>query len=114
MLDGHLGRRACARPYRELNRLTGLECGGNVGGDRTLAALFDRAKDLREDACGLLGSVLIDEQTPRSCERLVERGDQLVDDLPQRLRLVRELAQVVAVVDRPAAERLTRMHDDAS
>ena len=57
--------------------------------------------------------MLVDQKTPRSRERLVECSQKLVGDLAQRLRLVRELADVVAVVDGAPAERLTWVHDHA-
>jgi hypothetical protein len=67
---------------------------------------------LREHTRSLFGPVLVEEQPPRCRERLIERSDQLVGDLPQRLWLVRQLADVVAVVDGTSTEWLTRVTDD--
>src|SRR5204863_1705783 len=110
MLERHLRSCARARTHRELYRLAALEGRCNVGCDAALTALLDRAEHLREQPRRLLGAVLVDQKTPPRRERLVECSQKLVGDLAQRLRLVRELADVVAVVDGAPAARLTWGH----
>ena len=53
------------------------------------------------------------EVRPHRGKRLAEIAEQLGQHLPHRLRLPRELRQVVAVVDRALAEPLPRMAECA-
>jgi hypothetical protein len=70
---------------------------------------LDVSEYLGEHTRGLLGAVRVDERAPRRVERWSEIADQLGGDLPHCLRLPRQLADVVAIVDRPLAEAHSRM-----
>src|SRR5881396_3189431 len=54
----------------------------------------------------------IDEEAPRGSERLAEVADELRSHLPDGLRLARELADVVAVIDTALAKSPPRLHQD--
>src|SRR5690606_3964477 len=64
---------------------------------------------LREGPSRLTWSVDLDQMPPRGGERLAEIPHELGRDLPQGLRLLGELRQVVAVVDGALAEAAARM-----
>src|SRR5271170_3220092 len=96
-------------PEREQERLVSLASSSDERDDHFTSTLDERIEHCSEDASSLPRTVLVDERSPEHAEGITEITEQLGDHLAYRLRLVRQLAQVVPVVDRPTAEALTRM-----
>jgi hypothetical protein len=55
--------------------------------------------------------VLVDEPSPHAAERFTQIPDQFVGDLTDGLRLVRELGDVVSIIDASSTEALTIVSD---
>jgi hypothetical protein len=110
-IDRHRRGRWRRAAHRKLDRLARLECTVEIVSGGELASINHRCKNLSEQAGCLLGTVLIDEQSPCASERLAESGDELVGDLAQRLRLASQLVKIVPVVDGATAERLAWMNN---
>ena len=80
------------------------------GGTTTARAVgFELAQHLGEEPRRLARAMRRVATPPRPRETGAEIAQQVRQDLPHRLRLLRQLRQVVPIVDRPLAEALPRM-----
>lgn len=79
--------------------------------DARLTVPDDAAKHVCEAARGLTRPVLVAQALPERPEGLAELGHEQVGDLAHRLRLARELGQVVPVAHLTPAEAHTTMLD---
>jgi hypothetical protein len=77
---------------------------GNPLGDDLLAVPLGPLEHLGEGPRRLPRATLVDEEPPRGSERLAQFGEEIVCDLPQRLRLAGEFADVVPVPDAALSE----------
>src|SRR5262249_45982053 len=67
--------------------------------DKCKSARFNMGEHLGEDSSREFGAMHVAEQSPRRAKRLAEVTAQLCGDLPKRLRLSRQLGELVTVVD---------------
>ena len=79
-----------------------------------LTVLLDRTDDASEHSRGFMSAVCLHEEIPEAAEGLSQLSEKLGRDLPDGLRLPSQLADVVAVANRPMAEGLAvlRSSDD--
>ena len=84
---------------------------GQRGHDDGRAVRIELAEDLREEARGLTRPVRPVELIPDRRKRVAEIAQEIRQHLAHRLRLARELRQVMPVVDRPLPEPLPRMQN---